>query len=79
MKITEIMTDDEFRDSLEETIGILNAENMKSGWLEIPIEQARLVEVASELGFDYHHAVGKKCVLKRWLRTEEEEILPSQL
>ena len=31
------------------------------------IQSSALASVASEHGFDFHHAEGKMCVLKRWL------------
>merc|ERR1712216_83479 len=52
-KIAKIETDVNFEESLRATVEQWQKENLKSGWLEIPIDQASLIEVAHSLGFDF--------------------------
>ena len=47
---------DEFRQQIEAAIDEWRAGELKLIWLEIPIEKARLIPVATESGFSFHHA-----------------------
>src|SRR4051794_26622779 len=47
---------DEFRIQIEEALKEWRAGEIKLIWLEIPIEKARLIPVATEAGFTFHHA-----------------------
>lgn len=47
---------DEFRTQIEEAIHEWQVGELKLIWLEIPIEKARLIPIATEAGFTYHHA-----------------------
>lgn len=49
------------------------AAGCKSAWVRLPTDRASLVPVAAALGFDFHHAGPGYCVLKRWLRPDEED------
>ena len=73
------MSRTEFDDILKATLSVwsVGKRNLKSGWLKVPIYQASLIEVAADRGFEFHHtAGGEHCILKKWLRPEEEDKVP---
>jgi hypothetical protein len=47
---------DEFRTQIETAIEEWRTGQLKLIWLEIPIEKSRLIPVATEAGFTFHHA-----------------------
>lgn len=47
---------EEFRYQIEEALQEWQAGELKLIWLEIPIEKARLIPIATEMGFTFHHA-----------------------
>ena len=47
---------EEFRDRLELSLSEWEAEAYKLIWLNIPIDTANLIPVATEAGFTFHHA-----------------------
>jgi len=47
---------DEFRMQIEEALKEWRAGEIRLIWLEIPIEKSRLIPVATEAGFTFHHA-----------------------
>lgn len=49
-------------------------------WLDVPAVDAVLAgHAAKHLGFDFHHAEGPRCVLKKWINTEMEDKIPTPL
>uniref|UniRef100_A0A6U4D5W0 Nudix hydrolase domain-containing protein n=1 Tax=Phaeomonas parva TaxID=124430 RepID=A0A6U4D5W0_9STRA len=65
-----------FLEQLSRTIGELQGLEMKSAWIKLPIAKAGLAAVASEEGFQFHHAKGDYAVLYKWLRPGEEDKVP---
>ena len=47
---------EEFRLQVEDALQEWQAGALKLIWLEIPIEKARLIPIATEMGFTFHHA-----------------------
>ncbi|MBV9359286.1 MAG: NUDIX domain-containing protein [Chloroflexi bacterium] len=47
---------DEFRQRLEESLGTWEEAGYKLVWLEVPVRRARLIPIAVEAGFGFHHS-----------------------
>jgi 8-oxo-dGTP pyrophosphatase MutT (NUDIX family) len=47
---------EEFRVQVEEALQEWQEGDLRLIWLEIPIEKARLIPIATEIGFTFHHA-----------------------
>ncbi len=45
-------------------------------WLNFPIQQSRLIPVAANLGFMFHHAEGVTSTMCQWLRQRSVSKLP---
>ena len=56
--VPEKLPDDpeEFQSLLHQSLEAWRSEGFLAVWLEVPISKARLVPVAVEAGFAYHHA-----------------------
>ncbi|KAL5478039.1 hypothetical protein EMCRGX_G024914 [Ephydatia muelleri] len=46
-------------------------------WLRIPHDQAKLIPIATELGFSFHHTRDDYLMLTKWLPTDQPNKLPS--
>jgi 8-oxo-dGTP pyrophosphatase MutT (NUDIX family) len=46
---------DEFRTQLAHSLQAWAAAGLKVAWLELPVSQARLIPIATEAGFSFHH------------------------
>lgn len=66
---------EEFRIQVEEAIREWRAGAIKLIWLEIPIEKARLIPVATELGFTFHHTNEDNLTLT--YRVQSDAFIPS--
>ena len=64
-----------FRDRLDATVKELRELEKSSVWVEVPMTQASLIEDMTDLGFEFHHAQGKKARLNKWL----PEKIPSKV
>lgn len=70
----------EFSAKLQRTIDKLVKQGQKSLWLEIPAVDAALAGYAArDLDFEFHHAEGQKCVLKKWICNKGPDTIPSPL
>jgi len=66
---------EEFRIQIEEAIKEWRADAVKLIWLEIPLEKARLIPVATELGFTFHHTNEDNLTLT--YRVQSDAFIPS--
>ena len=65
---------------LQRSIDALVESGRKSVWLDVPAQDAALAAFAArDLGFEFHHAEGQKCVLKKWICTEDPDTIPTPL
>lgn len=64
-----------FHDRLDATVQTLKKMGKSSVWVEVPMTQASLIEEMTDLGFEFHHANGKKARLNKWL----PEKIPSKV
>jgi len=65
---------EEIRVRLDHSLDIWRNEGYQAVWLEIPLDQAYVVPVAAEAGFEYHHANSGYVMMTRKL--EENTFLP---
>ena len=65
-----------FKQSIKASLDLWEREGIRGVWLTIPTAGARLVPVAVDAGFEYHHAKPGLCVLTKWLPKEEPSRLP---
>ena len=65
----------QFKAVLQESLEVWRSEGVLVVWLEVPIAQARLVPVAVEAGFSYHHA-GEEYLLLTMRLVEGAHIPP---
>ncbi|XP_052279903.1 nucleoside diphosphate-linked moiety X motif 6-like isoform X2 [Dreissena polymorpha] len=61
---------------LETSVRQWRSEQVSAAWLKFPIHYSRYIEAAAGLGFEFHHAEGSTCLLKRWLREDREDATP---
>ena len=66
---------DEFCRELEEQIEEWRDQGLKGIWLKVPKQGAALIPAATEIGFEFHHAVPDYVMLTMWL-PEGESRLP---
>eukprot|EP01060_Flectonema_neradi_P000165 TRINITY_DN1011_c2_g1_i2.p1 TRINITY_DN1011_c2_g1~~TRINITY_DN1011_c2_g1_i2.p1 ORF type:complete len:275 (+),score=50.91 TRINITY_DN1011_c2_g1_i2:60-884(+) len=66
---------DDFCKELEEQVEDWRSEGIRGIWLRIPKEGSVLIPAATELGFEFHHAVPEYLMLTMWL-PEGESRLP---
>ena len=63
-----------FHTKLEATITAAQQLGKTAIWITIPICSARLIEEASKLDFEFHHAEGTTATLNKWISSEESRI-----
>src|SRR6478609_453690 len=66
---------EEFRIQVQEALKEWRAGALKLIWLEIPIEKAQLIPVATELGFTFHHTNEDNLTLT--YRVQSDAFIPS--
>jgi hypothetical protein len=59
-----------------ESLAKWKKEGRRGVWLKIPIKLAHLIPVATQLGFEYHHAKKDYLMLTKWLPTDSPNTLP---
>ena len=64
----------QFQTSLASTIQACRELGKSSLWVEVPMEQASLIQDMTELGIRFHHAFDETAVLNIWLRDGESKI-----
>lgn len=70
------LPDDEatFASMLTHSIEQWTASKRKGIWLKLPLEKAKFVPIAAELGFSYHHAENRHVMMTRWLSDGENRL-----
>lgn len=63
-----------FQTKLEATIDTAQKLGKTAIWITIPISKASLMEQASKLQFEFHHAEGNLATLNRWISSDESRI-----
>jgi len=68
---------DIFRETLSNSIVTWTNDNKRGVWLQIGIEQAALIPIATaEFGFEFHHAERGHVMLTKWLPKDVPNTLP---
>jgi len=65
-----------FEEALEISLAYWRQSGIRGVWLKVPIEKVRLIAVAVENGFVFHHAERGHCTLTHWLPKDIPSPLP---
>jgi len=68
---------DEFAHILGESLAGWRAAGIRGVWLEVPLEKSRLLGVAAERGFVFHHAEPSHCMMTIWLPDTPSPLPPN--
>jgi len=65
-----------FQSKLQATLETAQELHKSAMWIDIDISRSNLISQAAQLGFQYHHASGKKANLCKWLIEGQESRIP---
>lgn len=66
-----------FKSKLQATMATAQELHKTAIWITVPISRATLIEVASTVGFQFHHAEGTTATLCKWLIVDQESRIPT--
>ncbi|KAL5012283.1 hypothetical protein ScPMuIL_010834 [Solemya velum] len=70
------ITDEEFTKVLSTSMHQWEFEKRTAVWLHVPIQHSRLIALAAQHGFAFHHAEDQHAMLKRWLDKRKGDATP---
>lgn len=66
-----------FQEQLQDSLALWQAQGKHGIWLKLPLANAKLVPIAIEAGFAYHHAEDTHVMLTRWLPSTPSTLPPN--
>jgi hypothetical protein len=65
-----------FHNALQQTLENHKSLETRGVWMRIPRDHSKLIPVAVDLGFEFHHAEPQYVMMTHWLPTKEQNHLP---